>query len=132
LRENSVAARDLRLCACGRHEDRKRGVAARNEALAISVDQCIVAPAGEGDMLLQRDFQSVGPYAPHPGLADPGQLLDARAHRCDVGGEEIPADAPANRSFDLLRFGPVAFTCNDDLAQRQQRRADQQLERADR
>jgi hypothetical protein len=129
--EAPVAPRYLALGACRPGEQRQRLLAGfvhgRREGLAESVHQARVAPARQGDVLFELHLDPVGPYPPQVDAAHPAHLLEAAARRGEVDGEEIAADA-VHRVGDFLAAGVLQLAAHHDFPEREQGRAQQQLQ----
>src|SRR5258706_2130533 len=132
--EAPVALRDQRLAACRAGEHEQRLVVAVGEALAEGVDQSIrievardLAPAREGDVLLDARLDAIGPDAAHVHAPHPGNLLEASTHRAQIDGEEVAAES-LRRALQVGALRVLQLAQHHDLAHRKERRAQQQLE----
>src|SRR6266480_5080127 len=130
--EMRVAPRDFPLRPGGPQERRQHRLAAPGKALAVGIDQRLVAPARERNMFLHRNLDPVGPDAAHRDAPDPWQLLDGGSNAGELDGEEIAGDAAAYGRLDLLPGGVLQAVIDLQFPDRKERRAKQELQSRER
>src|SRR4051812_499201 len=97
---------------------RRLAVVRRREKFAVGVNKRRRAPASERHMLLQRNFETIRPLAPHINVAHPRQLFETGARALEVERKEVALDFPDDNGLDLFDRYMRKLMRNEHFAQR--------------
>ena len=94
------------------------GQLTRGERLALVVQQCLIPPTRNRQLLFKANNHLVGPYATYFGVGDPGHLLKLGAHAFQVYGEEARCHIWGNALLHGLLADIGQITLHVDIGNR--------------